>query len=987
MLSIFGSTSAGHAQSYYKQSDYYAEANEGDDKEKDDEGLVDSFGGSLSERLGLGESFDRGTFEQLLQGRINEDTQVGRKGLGGEIEHRPGWDLTFSAPKSVSIMALMEGGDPRLIEAHRQAVSVVMKHVEDNLAFIRRSVGDRQKLVKVEGLSYASFEHGTSRALDPQLHTHNFVFNFGLDKGDFRSLESKPIYDNMVSLGVMYRNELAHLCKKLGHEIEVSKDNLFELADVPKDLISNFSKRRTEILAAAKEFGLEGGRDMQRATLLTRESKIHVSKSDLNSAWNKEAESFGFSSSAITKKAIERTSEGEQKSFDDRSAIEDVRLSVNHLSQFESAFGLKELLEFTRGHSFGRYSHDELNQAVLSLKREGLIFDSNLTSIKGQDHYLVSAKALDTEITMLSDLRNGQGRFSPIYSQSQVDSQIKKVEENSIKNGHDHGFTKGQAAAFSLALTSKDQFIGVNGRAGTGKTFMQKELKQMLEGAGYTVRGLAPTGEAARKLQEDSGIESTTIDSFIYREQQNASVKRGADKQFWVLDEASLANQQHFSDVMSLAKEQGARVLFQGDVDQLGSVEAGRGFELLVQHGMSHVEMKEIMRQKQEAERQAVEASIDRNYQKVFNKLGEFVKTDSSHSELLEDWKKLAPEDREKSLIVIPDVATRDTVSNDIHEFKKEKGEIGEKDIEVPILVNSRFSDAQKSYGRFYQAGMIVEFQRDYPSINVKQGERYVVVRSNKDLENVELAGVGDVSTSVILGKQDLSHLKWSKGGMHWNPNTVAGKAKRGVEVFNMESRRFSVGESFKWTKSDKEVKNGSKGVIGDINHETGDMTLVFQNGVRRTVNVKEAHTMDYNYVHTAFSAQGLGKEFVFMLSEFHRRNLVNQKSFYVKLSRMIERTYLYTNKGKEELAKALSGREGKKESALEHTKGSVSNDRLMSNFMKSFAGSVSERQGQAQNSPPRDQHKNNQQQQQKQQQQQQTLKPERNRGRGDFSR
>lgn len=238
---------------------------------------------------------------------------------------------------------------------------------------------------------------------------------------------------------------------------------------------------------------------------------------------------------------------------------------------------------------------------------------------------------------------------------------------------------------------------------------------------------------------------------------------------------------------------------------------------------------------------------------------------------------------------------------------------------------------------------------------------------------------------SVILGKRDLSHLEWSKGGMHWNPNTVAGKAKRGVEVFNMEHRRFSVGESFKWTKSDKEVKNGCKGVIGDINHETGEMTLVFENGVRRTVSVNDAHTMEYNYVHTAFSAQGQGKDFVFMLSEFHRRNLVNQKSFYVKLSRMIERTYLYTNKGKEDLAKALSRREGSKESALEHTKGSVSNDRLMSNFMKSFAGSVSERQGQAQNSPPRDQHNNNQQQQQKQQQR--NPEPVRSRGRGDFSR
>ncbi|WP_150143360.1 hypothetical protein [Candidatus Enterovibrio escicola] len=184
---------------------------------------------------------------------------------------------------------------------------------------------------------------------------------------------------------------------------------------------------------------------------------------------------------------------------------------------------------------------------------------------------------------------------------------------------------------------------------------------------------------------------------------------------------------------------------------------------------------------------------------------------------------------------------------------------------------------------------------------------------------------------------------------MTWNPNTIAGKAKRGVEVFNVKQRRFSLGEQFKWTKTDRKNRNGERGIIADINAQTGQMTLKYEKGTTRIINLNDndAHTLDYNYVKTAFVSQGLDAKRVFMMSEFHRRNLVNQKSFYVKLSRMKEFVHIYTNKSKERLISALESQTGDKQSALEHATDRAKDDKIKSkeirqsqkvNFRKGFS-------------------------------------------------
>lgn len=178
VASISALTNSAQAASYYEADDYYAEG-----------GLAPSeWYGEGAKELGLDGNVDRDQFRTLLDGNV-DGTQLGRKN-GDEIEHRPGWDITMSAPKSVSIMAEV-AGDRRLITAHEKAVKVALDMVESQLSATRIRQDGAVNREKTDNLIIASFQHGTSRAQDPQIHTHNVILNATRDdKGNWRSLGS-----------------------------------------------------------------------------------------------------------------------------------------------------------------------------------------------------------------------------------------------------------------------------------------------------------------------------------------------------------------------------------------------------------------------------------------------------------------------------------------------------------------------------------------------------------------------------------------------------------------------------------------------------------------------------------------------------------------------------------------------------------------------------------------------------------------------------
>lgn len=960
MLSLHPIASAGQAESYYQTvNDYYAGNDENLENEQeedelqtdDGEHLRSAFEGHGAELLGL-EGFDKERFSELLRGKIDEKNLVGRVSSTGEIQHRPGWDATLSAPKSVSIMALV-AGDQRIIDAHHDAVAKTIKYLEQNATFCRENDG---KWLKTDNLTVASFTHSASRNLDPQLHTHNVILNITKDKnGRWRSLEPKAIYNQQKLAGAVYRSHLAHtLSHELGYKIDSKENGFFEIAGVSPELVKQMSSRRADIERIAKEKGYEDAKGKEQAALMTRKAKQHATKASLHDAWQELAkehlqelkslipdntphfrndEDSGSKVSPTTKApsldddhpqagpsntspvepapaAVRPKAPVPQQSYSHAQPIEaalyDIRLAIKHLTTYEAVISKSSIMEFALKHISGTHSYDHLEIALNHVLKEKEIIPS-LTSTSQYDRgtSYTTPDAWRRETLALNLMEQGKGLFKkPILRAQAVESHIRRMHERAAQEG-EPALNAGQAEGMRLILTSKDQFVGIQGFAGTGKTFMWGEARQLAESARYTMRGFAPTGSAAEKLMEDSGIKSQTIDSFLYKHRDVLENKRGAKitgkSEIWAIDEAGLANARHVLDMMMLARKAGARVVFQGDGAQLSAIEWGKLFKLLQENGMKTAVLDDIMRQKDLEVRDAVYSVLNKDYHKAMAHLGERVQVHQDRvTPLVDDLMKLPKEERENALIVIPDLATRATVTAAIRSRLQEHGELGQTERTASKLKDAKLSDPQKGDGRFYLKGMVVQFGKDFPSLGVKRGDRFVVAE-NGTIDKVVLTNDGGRTLT-------------------WNP-AIGGGAHFAVDVFNQETIGLAVGDRIKWTKTLKDIgmRNGDQGRLVAVNKEHNTMTVEWKKGDKievRTHDLSQDRHFDHDYVHTAFLAQGLDSRHVFTIAESWRRNLVNEKSFYVKLSRTKDKISIYTD-DKAKLEKAIA-RDAEKTSALE---------------------------------------------------------------------
>ena len=234
MLSIGALGSAAQGARYYENDGYYA-------KDDPEHRQASAWFGKGSQELGLEGPVDPDIFRAVLEGKVPDGTgtELGRRGGDGKILHRPGRDLTFSAPKSVSLAALV-GGDARIVDAHDRAVKAALGWVEKNAAETRLKDPVTGQMIRAgdQKIVAATFRHDTSRNLDPQLHTHSVIANMvqGED-GKWRTMANEGLYERQKLIGMLYRNELAGSLAKLGYDIEKTHaDGRFEIGGVSREV-------------------------------------------------------------------------------------------------------------------------------------------------------------------------------------------------------------------------------------------------------------------------------------------------------------------------------------------------------------------------------------------------------------------------------------------------------------------------------------------------------------------------------------------------------------------------------------------------------------------------------------------------------------------------------------------------------------------------------------------------------------------------------
>ena len=617
MLSVANVRSPSAAATYFAADNYYTGA---------DADRSGSWVGKGAEKLGLEGRVSADQFDALLRGELPGGIQVGNAGQA----HRPGTDLTFSLPKSWSLLALV-GGDQRIIDAYREAVIETLHWAEKNAAQTRMGSKDGYGKVATDNLTIGLFQHDTNRNQEPNLHFHAVVANVtqGSD-GKWRALRNDKLWSFNTLLNSMTMARFRLAVEKMGYEAgPVGKHGNFEAAGIAREQVMAFSTRREEVLAARRGSGLEAG---IVATLETRKGKEPVrDREGLLSSWRQRAEEVGLdlgglidasrmraAAKAVTgskeqsllQRGIAKLREFAQRIKGDPAdrlipahvlkqdastiaAAQAVASAVRHLSQREAAFPREGLLKAAL--DFGLPTTvDHVETRVNALVRSGAL-EPGKGEHKG---WLASREALDLESTILANVDQGRGAVLPILDRSVAAQRVQAV----AALNHGIALNAGQEDAAGLVLSSRDRIVAIQGIAGAGKSSVMKPVAQLLREEGKQVLGLAVQNTLVQMLERDTGIRSMTIARFLAQwgrllhEPGNAAFRSEArsalGNHVLVLDEASMVSNEDKAKLVRLANlAEVHRLVLVGDKRQLGAVDAGKPFDLVQQAGIERANM------------------------------------------------------------------------------------------------------------------------------------------------------------------------------------------------------------------------------------------------------------------------------------------------------------------------------------------------------------------------------------------------------------
>ena len=953
---------------YFSQDNYYTQ----------EQGLQESawFGqGALA--LGLQGKVEKQEFSKLLQGLVDgqELGKLVRNETTGapEREHRPGTDMTFSAPKSVSLLAEV-AGSKEVREAHEAAVQKALAYVERELSGTRYTEDGKTLHVRTGNLSVAMFRHNTSRELDPQTHTHAVIMNVTQrSDGQWRSLDNTPIFEDKGLISAIYTAELASQLQALGFELTRTDDKgNFEIAGISREQIEHFSQRRAEIEAALKERGIDirtaTREQREEATLMTRGRKTEVDHAQLLGGWTQQANELGIDFESILARAQAHKEAGGFVPHNTLTGRQAMTFAASHLFEREAVVQKSELLATAIAHGAGRVGPDDVRRAFDKLETDGDLV--RLSDGKGgtggqsvNAAQYTSRKMISSERWSLEQVRTQKGQTLPVMTQQEVGARIALEENRRNMQSKPHGpatqtggskrfaYTEGQKDALALALTTKDRYIEVQGLAGTGKTTMLKGLNAMATERGMVVRGMAPTGAASQTLSREAGIASDTVAMFGVKERKLQAditfAKQYADDferrpEMWVVDESSFLSQKQKSVIDAMAQNAGAKVVYLGDKLQLQGVEAGKPFELAQAHGISTAYMTEISRQKMPEMQQAVAILTGHHRLQSGERLSEIELASNARAfaymdkvGMVREIPEVAPtpghshekpgaliqavvtdvlarsaSERALTLVITPFNKDRHAINAGVRDGLRSKGELQGADQTREVLVRPDSTGKTRA--------QVKEAQYYKVGDVIRSGKAYKAI----DLDQGEYARVVEIRSTegvVVLHKENGTRIDWQP--LKHNK----------VEVYQPETREIAKGDLIRFTRNSGELTNGTVAKIVDIKDGVATAEVKREGKAEsHQVNLNHNRHWDHAYASTVHASQGSTQQQVVFLirtpdvegarqQEQQLQQMAKvfaDRGFYVGVTRASHATRIYTNS--KELAGQAVGIKQDKTSAIE---------------------------------------------------------------------
>jgi conjugative relaxase-like TrwC/TraI family protein len=548
-----------------------------------------------------GAAVDDQIFKNLHGGISPDGLVLAQNNQSLKSERVGGYDLTFSAPKSVSVMWAVADGDIRAVieAAQEKATRAALDVLRNNASYCRRGKGGAT-LEKVE-FPGATFQHGEARptertdgsvASDPQLHTHAVIFNIAeRDDGTWGALDGRHFYKWKMAAGAIYRAHLAsELQRELGVEIEVNKNGLFEVAGISKDIRDHFSSRRNGIEEDLAARGLKTKDAQALASAVTKASRRTKSQGDetaegRHDRWKREAEALDLTGQTLAGYVGNHVSGQKPETFAER--IEQI---PHDLTEHEAVFRLETLYRAAAEAALETGASSQDIERGVSNLLSGSVFEIGKDEL-GLAMYSTE-EMIRTEKELVEIAQRGAARGKHRLSLSDVTTQLKTGDLSSE-----------QRMAVESVTTGADICV-LEGAAGAGKTHALRSVADVYRGDGYRVIGTSTAWRMANQLGDDLDIESKATDAWLA--QGKAGKPFLDDKTVLIVDEAGQLSSAQMLKVLQAAEEAHAKVIFTGDQRQLQAIGAGPGLRLVAEQ-VGVVRIDTIVRQREAWARTAVE--------------------------------------------------------------------------------------------------------------------------------------------------------------------------------------------------------------------------------------------------------------------------------------------------------------------------------------------------------------------------------------------
>ena len=895
MLTISKPLSAGQAQSYHekeftaKEQNYWSQrgviAGEWQGRLAVQFGLVGTVSADDFAKLSQGQHPQTG--DQLVRQRASYEYQDADGKTIKTMEHRAGWDATFSAPKSVSLTALV-GGDERVREAHRESVRVALDQLEP---YTQARIGGNHPPQTTGKFIAAKFEHDTARPVDgyvaPQLHTHAVVFNVTeRDNGQPRAIQPQSLFASQQFATAVYQSELTYKLRQLGYEITTGRSGAPEIKGYTQEYLDASSPRSQQIREYLERTGRSGKEAAEIAAHSTRDRKGIHSPGEVMAAHRKLAADFGHQADAVVRAARDRSQyQGKPVNSFDR-VRDSLTFARDKNFEREAVVDERALIRDGLRRGMGEITHGQVRANLDARLASGEFQVVERTqSVPGRQ--FTTAKTIEAEQEILRRMREGQNDFQPVLS---------RPHAIAVSDQYVH-LNRAQKSVVEDVLSSRDRIQGIQGFAGAGKTTTLAVIRSAAEMQGYQVKGLAPTSRATRQLNE-AGVQAGTLQGFLAR---NANPDRPEGKRFYFVDESSLSSTNQIREFVSRIGAND-RVLLIGDIRQHQGVEAGRPFEQLQEAGMHTAKLDEIVRQKNPALKSTVELLATGQVSAALDALQQqgHVKEIPDREDRIRAIAKSYVESPQNTLIVSPDNASRQELNAAVRQELKAIGTIAPQDHTFRVLVQRQdLTGAERSWARQYEINDIVRYTRGSKAIEIGAGTYASVVAINPVANQL----------TVQKPNQELAT---------YDPRRLTG-----VSIYREIEREFSEGDRIQFTAPDKSlgVANRDLAVIETI-HPDGRLFARLDDNRQIEFNTRDNRHFDHGYAVTSHSSQGLTVERVLVHADTSvHPDLLNSRFGYVSISRASHEATLFTD----EMAKLAPqlGADVSKTSALEINQGS----------------------------------------------------------------